>query len=102
MARQKYGGGTRKARNDIAPEIRGAFMRACKSLEMRKNPTSLTELIEEALRKDVNATLTVMARWVPREMLIDATVSQSIIDVLADLGEADDHEVAQESGEVRH
>lgn len=103
----KSGGGVKKAQAyGLAGVVRGHLMRAIKGLEHGKNPTSLTELLEKALREDVNATLGTMARWVPKELLIDANISTSIIDTLAEFDrqhrEQDAIEVAERADPLRH
>ena len=96
----KTGGGPRKPRSrDVAPEVRGAFLRACRFLEDDGEPLSM--LIHRALKEDVNATLHAIARFVPKELMVDAHVSQSIVEVLGKFSGADDQQVASEPGSLR-
>jgi len=60
---------------DVAPTVRGAFLRAIKMLEDDKRP--LSDILYEALLKDPLPVLAVVSKYVPKEMLIEQTEVQS-------------------------
>lgn len=76
MAERRTGrkGGTRG--NDIASHIRGAFLRAAKMSEEDGRPLSL--IILEQLQEKPLDTLRTVAQFVPKEMLVEATVTQQL------------------------
>lgn len=68
-----------KSAHDIAPVIRGAVVRAIKILEDKaKNPRSkgksLSELIAEGFETNPAVMLNAVARFMPREVKVDANV----------------------------
>lgn len=64
-----------KGSHDIAPQIRGAFIRAVKGLEDDGKP--LSAMIREHLESDFLNTLKVIASFVPKEMLIEGQVEHN-------------------------
>ena len=60
-----------KGSHDIAPMIRGAFIRAAKQLEAKGKP--LSKLIYDHLEDDFLNTLKVIASFCPKEMIADIT-----------------------------
>lgn len=66
----------RKGTNDIAANVRGAFLRACKHLENDGRP--LSSIIMEMLENDPKGCLDTVAKFVPKEMLIEATITQQL------------------------
>jgi hypothetical protein len=66
----------RKGSHDVASHVRGAFIRACKSLEDAGKP--LSTIIEEMLQDDPKAALDAVAKFVPKEMLIEASITQEL------------------------
>ena len=73
--------GTRKAIADIAPRIRGSFIRACAVNEKRGK--GLTMLIADSLVKDPINTLKAMASFNPRQTNIDMTMKVEVADIIA-------------------
>jgi hypothetical protein len=60
---------------DLAPEIRGSVKRALmvldQSTKSNEKGSGLTELLVEAFKEDALATLSVVSKFVPRELEID-------------------------------
>jgi len=83
--------GNRKGSHDIASTVRGAFLRACKSLEEDNRP--LSTILEEMLREKPADALNAVAKFVPKEMLIETTV-------LAQLEDLSDEAIAHEIGRL--
>ena len=73
-----------KGSHDIAPQVRGAFLRALKLREDRRNKKSLSELIDDKLDEDVLGVLKAMAQFVPKEMLLQADITTRKADELSD------------------
>jgi len=65
-----------KGTPDIAPMIRGAFVRAAKRLERKGK--SLSEIIEASLEDRPLETLKVIGGFVPKEMLIEKTITMQL------------------------
>lgn len=76
-----------KRGQQIAPMIRGAFIRAAKALEEDGRP--LSDIIREELQTRPLDTLKAIASFVPKEMLIEA-------DITTQLGELTDEALASE------
>ncbi len=68
-----------KGAHDVAPMIRGAFIRAVKMIEQGKEKKSLSEIIMEQLKEKPLETLRTMASFTPKE--VDVTTRQGITDV---------------------
>lgn len=80
----------RKGSHDIASTVRGAFLRAAKQSEEDNRP--LSTIMLEMLQKDPKGCLDTVAKFVPKEMLIE----QSIEITLAEMSdEAVDGEIAR-------
>lgn len=80
----------RKRQHDIAAAVRGAFLRACKSIEDRGEP--LSTIFEKMLMDKPADALNAVAKFVPKEMLVETTVL-SQLDELSD--EAIAHEISR-------
>ena len=65
-----------KGNHDIASQIRGAFLRACKQSEEDGRP--LSTIMLEMLENDPKGCLDTVAKFVPKEMLIETTVVQQL------------------------
>lgn len=65
-----------KGSHDIAPMIRGAFIRAAKSLEAKGKPLSV--IIEDSLQDKPLETLKAISSFVPKEMLIEADITTQL------------------------
>lgn len=72
-----------KGTADIAPMIRGAFIRAAKMLEEDGKPLSL--IIKDQLEERPLDTLKAISSFVPKEMLIDADITTQL-DELSEAG----------------
>jgi len=70
--------GRPKGSHDIAPIVRGAFLRACKMVESR-DKRSLAEIMADLLRDDPKACLDAVSKFVPKEMLIEQTTEVKVI-----------------------
>ena len=70
-----------KGAADIAPMIRGSFIRACKVNEQRGK--GLTMLIADKLVDDPINTLKAMASFNPRQMNMDVTHKVEISEIIA-------------------
>ena len=66
---------------DIAPMIRGAFIRACKVNEQRGK--GLTGLIADSLVRDPINTIKAMASFNPRQMQMDMNVKVEVSEIIA-------------------
>jgi hypothetical protein len=77
-----------KGTPDIAPMVRGAFIRAAKQLADGGRP--LSTILLEQLREHPLETLRVISSFIPKEMMIEATIHQEL-DELSD--EALDREI---------
>ena len=95
-----------KGNHDIASQVRGAFIRACASLDQKwsrkleNGNTALSAILEQMLQEKPLDALNAVSKFVPKEMLVETTVIQQI-DQLSD--EALDAELARlrsESGGV--
>lgn len=75
------GRGPRKGRVDIAREIRGAFLRACKMTEEDGRPLSM--IILGLLNEDPKGCLDAIAKFVPKELMME----MSIVDQIEDMSE---------------
>ena len=93
-----------KARNDITPEIRGAWIRAAKIVEGRGR--SLSELIADAMEKDIVSAMRAISAFLPRETKADInhTGDVNLVSILGSLaGRAGhDSEVEEQPDSVRH
>lgn len=103
-----------KGSHDVAPMIRGAFIRAVKMIEDGKEKRSLSQIIKEQLEERPLETLRTMASFTPKE--VDVTTHKGITDVsqlndeqleqLASLASAiigvDGEEEAEQSKKVTH
>ena len=70
--------------HDITPQIRGAWKRACLIVEDRGS--SLSELIADAIEKDVLAALKAIQGFLPKESQLDLRTSDfSLVRILSDL-----------------
>ena len=76
------GKSNRKGQADIAPRIRGAFIRACEYNESKRGK-DLTGLIADCLLNDTLNTLKVMASFNPSQSKIDITHKVEISDIIA-------------------
>lgn len=79
-----------KGTPDIAPMVRGAFIRAAKQLADGGRP--LSTIFLEQLREHPLETLRVISTFIPKEMMVELNVNQEL-DQLSD--EALDAEIAQ-------
>jgi len=70
---------SRKGSQYIASVVRGAFVRACKSLEDDGRP--LSTIIEGLLREKPAEALNAVAKFVPKEMLIETTIVDQLQDM---------------------
>ena len=66
----------RKGSHDIAATVRGAFLRASKQSEEDGRP--LSTIMLEMLEKDPKGCLDTVAKFVPKEMLIETTIVQQL------------------------
>ena len=66
----------RQRGQQIAPMIRGAFIRAAKGLEAKGKP--LSTLIAKELEERPLDTLRAIAGFVPKEMLVETTFTQKV------------------------
>jgi hypothetical protein len=69
-----------KGSHDIAPMIRGAFLRAAKSLELKGKP--LSTLIERELEERPIETLKALASFNPTQKSIDVTHNIDITETI--------------------
>ncbi len=81
------GKGRPKGSHDVAPMIRGAFMRAARMVEEEGKP--LSEIIKEQLIDKPLETLRTMASFTPKE--VDVTTRKGVTDV----GDLTDPELEQ-------
>ena len=90
-----------KPRANITPEIRGAWVRAAKIVEQRGK--GLSELIADAMEKDVISTLRAISAFLPRETKVEHTGDVNLVSILTSLNTAE-HNTGVESqpDEVRH
>jgi len=65
-----------KGSHDIASQIRGAFIRATKSLDEKGR--SLSMIIEDELSAKPLDTLRAISAFVPKEMLLEASITTEI------------------------
>jgi len=72
----------RKGSKQIAPMIRGAFIRAVKALE--DGGTPLSTIIEKQLKERPLETLKAISAFVPKEMLIEADITTQLIEMTDD------------------
>lgn len=88
--KQNRGGNGRTGVHDLSPKVRAAFVRALARLAKdpsdAKTETQLATLIEKSLEKDFIATMTMIAKFNPRESTIKADVV-GLADVLKELNE---------------
>ena len=75
------GKGRPKGSADIAPRIRGAFIRACEINKQRGK--DLTTLIADSLIDDPINTLKAMASFNPKQMNVDMTARVEVADIIA-------------------
>ena len=69
--------GAKASNRDVAPQIRGAFKRACLMLDGEgEKGVGLSTLILESLRDDVRGTLQAIKGFVPRELDVDVTATE--------------------------
>ncbi len=71
----KTGGGPRKAKYDIAPQIRAAFLAAVEELERRSGKT-YAQMMAEWMQKDPIAVLNMVSRFNVRESEINQATDQ--------------------------
>lgn len=91
----------RKARADITPEVRGAWLRAAKMQENKGR--GLSELIAEAMEKDVLAALNAIAKFLPRESKVEHSGEvTNLVNVLTSLSTGHDTSVESKSDSIRH
>jgi hypothetical protein len=88
-AKGKRGDKTRS--HDIASQVRGAFLRTLKMSEANKRPLSL--ILLDLLNDDPKACLDAVARFVPKEMLVETTI-------VSQLDELSDEAIAHEIGRL--
>ena len=92
----------RKNSKDVAPIIRGAFIRAVKALEDKGRP--LSTVILECLEDNPLETLKAIKGFIPRESNIDLTTDgESLVGILSGIqSPRHDPEVEREPDTVRH
>lgn len=66
----------RPGSHEIASRVRGAFVAACKGLEDDGRP--LSTILTELLEKDPKGALDTISKFIPKEMLVEATVTQQL------------------------
>lgn len=83
----------RKQGKDVAPTIRGAFIRAVKGLEDDGRP--LSDMVRESLESDFTGTLRAISSFVPKEHLVggdDENPIKSVSEIRITLVEAAEEE----------
>lgn len=65
---------------DVAPRIRGAFLRAAKIAE--EQGKSLTDFVLESMEKDFLGTLTAIAKYCPKELDISGEINHSLVQII--------------------
>lgn len=80
----------------IAPMIRGAFIRAAKQMEMEGK--SLSELIKDELETKPLDTLRVIASFIPKELLVETDVNIKIEDMSDQAIDAEIKRLSKEIG----
>jgi hypothetical protein len=68
-----------KGSHDIASKVRGAFLRALKQSEEDKRP--LSTIMLEMLQTDPKACLDTVAKFVPKEMLIEQSIEVQLAEM---------------------
>lgn len=70
-------GGRTAGSRDVAPQVRGAFKRACAMLDGDGGKgAGLSELLLASLKEDVKGTLQAIKGFVPKELDIDVTATE--------------------------
>ena len=87
MAWVKLNMANRKGSKQIAPMIRGAFIRAVKALE--DGGTPLSTIIKQQLEKRPLETLKAISSFVPKEMLIEADIKTQLNEMSDDVLDAE-------------
>ena len=74
--------GAKRGAREIAPMIRGAFIRAVKALEAGGKP--LSTIIMKELEAKPLETLKAISSFVPKEMLIEVGISEELSNLTED------------------
>ena len=90
--------GRPKGSHDIAPMIRGAFIRAAKGLEAKGKP--LSKIITDQLEEKPLETLKVISSFIPKEMLIEADITSQLENMSEDALYAEIQRLASATGVV--
>jgi hypothetical protein len=69
----------RAGAKDVAPRIRGAFLHCI------QERVDLYQLMEESLREDFLATLTVISRYLPKELLLDVQEEGTLASIMREI-----------------
>jgi hypothetical protein len=83
--------GNKKRSHDIASAVRGAFLRTLKRSEDDGRP--LSDILYDLLNDDPKACLDAVAKYVPREMLVETTI-------ITELEELSDEAITGEIGRL--
>ena len=98
----------RKGKHDVAPLIRGAFIRCIARIaDGEENEGALATLMEESLKDDFKGTLNVLSKFTVREKEVNKTVTTRTLADLIQHGITEpttgpDTAVEAEPGSVRH
>jgi hypothetical protein len=90
---------SRQRATQIVPMIRGAFIRAAKSLETRKN-LSLTDLIAKELEERPLDTIRAIAHFVPKELLVERSIVEEMDEMSDEALDAEIRRLYAEAGAV--
>lgn len=90
--------GARRGGTEIAPMVRGAFIRAVKDLENKGKP--LSTIIKDQLEKHPLETLKTIGSFIPKEMLIEATIYQELEQLTDEALDAEITRLAAEAGSL--
>lgn len=88
--------GSRKGRNDIAPEIRGAFKRGILIVQ-EKTGKGLSELIADAINEEgILKVMDAIAKYVPKELDVTNTemTPEQWLEKMSDAGQPESTESA--------
>ena len=89
---------TKRRAKQVAPMIRGAFIRAVKALEDKGKP--LSEIIMKELESKPLDTLRAISSFVPKELLLEADITTQVSEMTEDVLNAEIRRLVEQSAIV--
>lgn len=93
---------SRKGKHDVSPIVRGAFLEALEKIK-REEGKGFSTIIKEWIEKDgIGPVLQAVSRYTVKESKVDADVTTTFLQILAQVSDEEIEELEEEPRPVRH